>query len=116
MITKRILVVGDKEDIGIFLNKATFKCDRHIVETVSSVLDAIYKFSENHYNILITNINMPEFSGFFLIRYVKTFFPECKVIAMSADPSLLEDARKIGICNCLLKPFTISEVMEKVIE
>lgn len=112
---RRILVVDDEKEIRDFLMKVILKNGGYIVETVSSVREAVKKFSENNYNILITDINMPEISGFCLIGYVKKKFHDCKVIAMSAEGAQLEAAEKTGASFCLTKPFMISEIMEKII-
>jgi len=108
---KRILIVDDEENIRKFLSKAILKYDHSVVETAVSVSDAIWKFTENHYDVLITDINMPETSGHFLIQHIKKYFPECKIIAISADHLALEDAKKFGAFTCITKPFTISDVL-----
>ncbi|MDD5687315.1 MAG: response regulator [Elusimicrobia bacterium] len=118
MKKKRILIVDDEKGILDFLSKAIIKGNCGIVETTSSVTDAIWKFAESPYgspyNILITDMKMPDKSGIFLIRHVKIFFPNCKIIAMSSDNSSLEEARKFGASACLLKPFNISDVVEQL--
>ena len=111
---KRILIVDDEKGIRDFLSKAISKYDGVTVETVSSVSDAIKKFEKKSYNVLITDINMPGTSGLFLIRYVKKLFPDCMIIAMSTAGSQLEEAEKMGAAYCLSKPFSISEVIEKI--
>jgi two-component system response regulator HydG len=111
---RRILIVDDEKGIRDFLCKAILKYSGSIVEAVSSVSDAIKKFEKKPYNVLITDINMPGTSGLFLIRYVKKLFPGCMIIAMSTAGSQLEEAEKIGASFCLSKPFTISEVLEKI--
>ena len=109
---RRILIVDDEESIRAFLSKAILKYDHSVVDTAVSVSDAIWKFTENHYDILITDINMPEVSGHFLISHVKKYFSECNIIAISSDHLALEDAKKFGAFSCITKPFSVTELMK----
>ncbi|MFA5780337.1 MAG: response regulator [Elusimicrobiota bacterium] len=111
-IMGRILIVDDNADVCRFLSSAVLKYDHSVVDTAVSVTDAIWKFTENHYDVLITDINMPEVSGHFLINHVKKYFSECKIIAISSDHLALEDAKKFGAAVCLTKPFSVTELME----
>lgn len=111
---KRILIVDGDVHIRGFLAGAILKLDSNTVDTAESVSAAVWKFAENHYDILITGIRMPETSGHFLIRHVKTFFPDCKILAISGDITALEDAVRFGACAYLAKPFSASEIMEKI--
>lgn len=112
METKRILIVDDEESIRNILTRMMLGFGCSIVETTNSISDAIWKFSEKHYDVLITDVNMPDTSGLFLVRHVKEFFSDCKIIAISGDYAILEDAKKLGAACCIVKPFTSSEVME----
>lgn len=114
MKAKRILIVDDNKDIRKFLSKVILKYNHSVVETVPSVSDALEKFAKESYNTVITDINMPEVSGLTLIRHVKTFFPDCRIMAMSADNTLLREAKDMGASICLLKPFEISEIMKNL--
>lgn len=114
MKIKRILIVDDNKDIRKFLSKVILKYSNGVVETASSVPDALEKFAKESYNTVITDINMPEISGFSLIRYIKIFCPDCKIVAMSADNTLLKEAKDIGASICLLKPFEISKIVKNL--
>ena len=111
---KRILIVDDNEGIRCALRKALRKYDNNYVDSSDSVSDAAKKFEKNRYDVLITDINMPETSGIVLIRHIKDSFPDCKIIAISAEGGQLDAAKKSGASFCLLKPFSISEVLEKI--
>lgn len=114
-MNNKVLVVDDDRDVSDFLKKAILKYNRQcIVKTTHSVPDAIRELVKAPYDILITDINMPEVSGFYLVEYVKKHFPDCKIVIMSGEPSLLKDAAKFNINGCLLKPFSVSELIEKL--
>ena len=116
METRRVLIVDDEESIRNILSRMMLECGISVVETTNSTSDAIWKFAENHYDILITDINMPDTSGLFLVRHIKEFFSDCKIIAISGDYAILEDAKKLGASGCLTKPFTVTEVMETIMK
>ena len=105
------MIVDDDENVREFL-KATLKSDHSVVDTAASVSDAIWKFTENHYDVLITDINMPETSGHFLISHVKKYFLHCRIVAISGDYSALNKAKELGASVCITKPFSVTELME----
>lgn len=109
---ERILFVDDDESIRKFLRSALIKYGDFYVDIAESVSEAVWQFTENHYDILITDINMPDVSGYFLIKHVKKYFSHCKIVAISADPSSLDEAKALGASVCLTKPFSVTEIME----
>lgn len=62
-------------------------------------------------DILITDISMPKMNGLDLIRNVRDYRPELKVIILSGfnDFDYLKDGMTLGIENYLLKPINLEE-------
>ena len=108
------MFVDDDENICKFLKSALIKCGGFYVDVAGSVSEAVWKFTENHYDVLITDINMPDVSGYFLIKHVKKYFSHCRIIAVSADPSSLGEAKALGASVLLPKPFSVTEIIEQL--
>ncbi|MBN1383390.1 MAG: response regulator [Elusimicrobia bacterium] len=112
---KKILIVDDDKSILSFLEKAILKFNSlNIVKRADSVSGAIQELLKNYYDILITDINIPDESGFYLIEYTKKNFPNCKIIAMSGEPSLLRDAKRLKLEGYLSKPFSVLKLAEEL--
>jgi CheY-like chemotaxis protein len=75
---------------------------------------------ENHrVGLLLTDLMMPELSGFELIRTLRLDHPSLPIIAMSADADLrndrsLELATEAGAHVVLEKPFAMSRLIREL--
>ncbi len=108
----RLLVVDDNKDIRDFLSSAMKICG-HTVDTASDGIDAINLRLSNRYDAVITDADMPRMDGFRLCRFMKTEFPDTRVIGMSGAWG--EKAfRKAGADVCLSKPFNIHDLRKAV--
>ena len=67
-------------------------------------------------DILVTDLNMPGFSGFTLIKYVKEHYPEVTIYVLSGydDYQLVRQAFLSGADDYLLKPVDVEELREKL--
>ena len=67
-------------------------------------------------DILITDLNMPGFSGFTLIKYVKEHYPDVTIYVLSGydDYQLVRQAFLSGANDYLLKPVDVEELREKL--
>ncbi|MDO3410310.1 response regulator transcription factor [Saccharibacillus sp. CPCC 101409] len=63
-------------------------------------------------DLLVTDISMPEMTGLELIRRVREFRPELKVIVLSGfnEFNYLKEGMRLGIENYLLKPINVEEL------
>jgi len=101
---KRILIVDDnvmmrKLIINLF-SKNDFICDE-----AGDGSEGLDKISENSYDMVITDIVMPEMEGIEMILRAKRSFPGIKIIAISGgQPFYLTLAKKLGIQGIFTKP------------
>ena len=108
----KLLVVDDNPDILELLSSA-MKLFGHTVDTACDGVDAISLQSNNRYDAVITDADMPRMDGFSLCRIVKEQSPGIRIIGMSGVCG--EKAfRNAGADVCLSKPFSISELREAV--
>lgn len=120
---ERILFVDDEEfllDIGSqILNKLGY-----IVETSSNPIEALdlFRSKPDFFDLLITDMTMPELSGDVFAQEIKMICPDIPVILCTGFSNKInsETAREIGIDKYIEKPlsihkmaFSIREVLDK---
>ncbi|OGS41108.1 MAG: hypothetical protein A2506_10730 [Elusimicrobia bacterium RIFOXYD12_FULL_66_9] len=74
---------------------------------VSSALDA---FKQGSYDLLISDVDLPDGDGLSLAQALLKVKPSLTVIVVSGDPDNLERAREAGLATCLHKPFALDEL------
>ena len=84
-MTKRILIVDDDEMVLIALNEL-LKPEGYEVHTVGSGKEALQKLEENVYDLIMTDVIMPEMDGFELCKRIrgKEAFREVPVVFLTA--------------------------------
>lgn len=108
-----VLVVDDK----IWVAKATGELLKSIVNNVDicfSGNDALYKLSENQYDLIISDLAMPNLNGIELAKKVKEKYPKIKFVIMTGWLGDIEEYNSNTIDHILEKPFGIEEVKELI--
>ncbi|MGL6261826.1 sigma-54-dependent transcriptional regulator [Vibrio sp. WXL210] len=110
-----VLVVDDEQGMQAILRKALGKWFSK-VDTASSVEQAEGLRGDNHYDLIILDINLPGRSG---IEWEEAFNDEGKradVIFMTgyADLETAISALKLGASDFILKPFNLSQMLQAV--
>ena len=115
----KILIVDDDVDVRVLLRSFLEK-DGHQVDEAVDGKEAVLLYRMNLYEIVITDIFMPEHDGLELIVELKVRFPDVRIIAMSgggsglpARPSL-RITKILGAVQQMQKPFTRAQVIEAV--
>ena len=123
----RILVVDDEEDVRISLRVALEGAGYDIMEAENG-LKADKILAENSFDLIITDIIMPDKEGFELIRDIKRNFSELKIIAITGGgikkgvhgnnildkDGILQNASMFGADDVLQKPFNRAELLKSV--
>jgi CheY-like chemotaxis protein len=105
-----ILVVDDHPIMGEVVCEMLEDAG-HLVRLASEGHEALRKLSCARFDLLVTDIVMPEMDGIELIGEVRRRYPEIRIIAMSGGgerfPTLdgLTIARRLGAGASLNKPF-----------
>jgi DNA-binding NtrC family response regulator len=102
-----ILIVGDEPDMRAALIHALDGAG-YSVETASSGFEALDKFKKDEFRLVITDVNMPQMSGFEVLGEIKKISPEVPVVLITADGSVdnAVEAMKRGAEDYILKPFS----------
>jgi len=109
----RILAVDD-EPILLDLYMEILRGMGHSVDTASGGAEALRKLEHERYDIVITDIKMPQISGVELYRRAQGLRPEMRhqFIFITGDVNFLSEAQHSAItdCPCLLKPVDVSDI------
>ena len=99
-----LLVVDDEKSICEVLEIA-FRKAGHRVETVQSAAAARQKLQGQIYDIVVSDINMPQSSGLELLQYVRESHPDSQVILLTGYGSLdtAMQALKMGAFDYIIK-------------
>ena len=116
-----ILIVDDEESIRKILREFLELAGFNVV-CAENGLDAIAKASEDNYDLVITDLVMPDRNGLELILDIKKLEPRPKIIAMSGGGGIrgrydyLEISEIVGAEKVLRKPFSMEQVQGMVKE
>lgn len=103
----KILVVDDEPIIRISAERV-LQAEGYIVESAENGREAMLMTGQNHYDLLLTDIRMPEMDGINLIRLMRQSQPATGIVVITGYPSqeTIEEALDLGIVDYVPKPFT----------
>ena len=113
---KSILVVDDDPMIRSFLS-TILKEEGHRVEEAESGRSGLAKFQAAEFDLVVTDLRMPDLSGLDLIREGRKLRPESRWVIITAYGSIgnAVEAMKVGASDYLTKPFGSPEELRHVI-
>ncbi len=108
---KQILVLDDEEMI-LDLLQETFQSTGYEVDTASSGKEAFEKCSSRRYDLLVTDLKLPDINGVEVLTRVKKKYPMMGVILITAYGSIKNavQAMKKGAFDYVTKPFNLDEL------
>jgi len=75
-----------------------------------------FKLNSNKFNIIVSDIVMPEMSGIQLVRYIRIIRPDIPAIFITGYDSEIKKPEVITNCCVLKKPFLINDLVQKIRE
>lgn len=116
----KILVVDD-EPVVIRSCEAVLKAEGFNVEGTLSGREAILKMEQTPYELVITDLKMPEVDGITLIKWIKQNRPDTGIVIITGYPSqdTIKEALDVGIIDYVPKPFTpavLTDVTKRAVE
>lgn len=106
-----ILVLDDEpsilEILGQYLGEEGYCCS-----LFTSAVEALKQFEQQPYDLLLTDLRMPEMHGIEVVQRVKKHDPDVAVIVITAHLEVTNaiDAMRAGADDYLLKPFNLVEI------
>ncbi|WP_424962851.1 response regulator [Ekhidna sp.] len=87
-----------------------------IVGSAGSVMETLDAFTQKNIDLLITDYNLPDNDGLFLVRRVKQKYPETKIIVLSMhdERHLIKEILKEGVDGYILKKDSHEELVNAV--
>ena len=102
----KIMIIDDEEIVGKRLKPALEKRG-DIIESFINSKQALARLSEEHFDIVVTDIRMDEIDGLEVLDYVKVHSKETKVIMITgyATVEVAREALAKGAFDFIAKPF-----------
>ncbi len=111
----KILIVEDEEIMRITV-KDRLEKGLWEVEAVRNGREAVARLKIRRYQLVISDIRMPELDGWELLGFVREFFPETDLLLMTScgsEDDMCQALRK-GAADYILKPFDMDDLVGKV--
>ncbi|MFZ1955690.1 MAG: sigma-54 dependent transcriptional regulator [Desulfobacterales bacterium] len=107
MQTHSILIVEDDPDVRAMLTR-TLGCGGYVVHSAADGSEALDKFRDNRFNLVITDVRLPRMNGLQLLGEIKQAEPHVPVILITGYGSVQNavEAMQGGASDYLLKPFS----------
>ena len=112
----KILLIDDEKLICLSLKRYLEKSEYYSVDTVFNGKEALGKMEESDYDILLSDLNLPDFKEFELIDEIRSRGKEMTIIVMSAQfpDSTGFNIIKQNIFGCVTKPFELEVISDYV--
>lgn len=114
-MTSRILIIDDKENIRRLLS-TDLMSQGYQVDTAEDGKIGLEFFKDVLYDLVITDVKMPEMNGLEVLEAIKEISPDTAVIVMTAfadmDDAIL--ALKRGASDYIRKPFKLDEIRNAI--
>ena len=114
-MSKRILVVDDDERVLFVFHGALARLgSEYEIVTAQNGHEALEKAKEAPFDLLITDLRMPDMGGIALTEAIRALDSGVVVIWVTAYGchKLKADAARLAVYGCMDKPVEISEIRE----
>jgi CheY-like chemotaxis protein len=105
----KILVVDDNDSIRQLLMTKLRSCGFDVI-CAESGLDAIQKFNNESFDLVLTDLSMPVINGKVLSQYIRNLNNDVPVIGITGEPWLAGDYFN----SVIEKPFELKFVMDTI--
>ncbi|MBM4277590.1 MAG: sigma-54-dependent Fis family transcriptional regulator [Deltaproteobacteria bacterium] len=112
----KILVVDDEAPLREILQRSLAKMGGFSVEVAINGQEAIEKVEKDIFDLILTDLMMPEMDGMEFLKMIKATRPEIPVIMMTAYGSIdtAVEAMKIGASDYITKPVDLKDLLLRI--
>jgi len=107
----RILIIDDEKSI-LDLLSVVFKKEGYKVATALSAKAALDYINKNDFDLILTDIKLPQMSGMRILQHIKDKDPDMPVVMITAYGTIKQavEALKMGALDYVVKPFNMEEL------
>ena len=116
---RRILLVDDDTRVLFVLGETLGTLgDRYEIVSAENGQSALAILRETHFDLVITDLRMPDMNGVELTEAIRALSPTTGVIWMTAYDcrTLVDQAARLEVFRCLDKPLEIDDIRDTVRE
>ena len=111
------VIAIDNDEVLLLMLKEMYAQEGIHCDTCTDAAELMEMIRRKEYSLLLTDLNMPEINGFELLELLRSSnvgnSKNIPVVVTTASGSCSkEELMERGFSGCLLKPFSISELME----
>jgi two-component system response regulator HydG len=112
VVATNVLVVDDEDDVREFLVDV-LRANGYCATGVGSGRDALQMLGIIEYDMVVTDLHMPQMNGFELMSRISREHPGVRTVLMTAEgwPELAKEARRRGAFDVIFKPFKYSQLL-----
>jgi len=112
-----LLIVDDEAENRKMLSRY-FRFEGYTVVTASDGLDALEKFEDNRFDVVISDIMMPKMNGIDLLKELRQQYPMVHVIMITGYVSMENGlaAMRYGADTIIFKPIKDMDVLHLVVK
>ncbi len=113
----RILVCDDEEGVRTFVAESLER-DGHEVVQAANGREALRDAREEPFDVVITDLKMPEVDGMTVVRTLRTEQPDVELVVLTAhgDVASAVEAMKLGVYDYLQKPLSSPAAVRELVK
>jgi len=118
-MNKTVLIIDDEQDILDILDKFFKRKNKFNVVKSTNPIMALEEIKQGGIDLVLSDIMMPQMDGVELLKQIKSFNPDIKVIMMTAFSTLDRtlECEKLGADDYVTKPFiSLRDVENKILD
>ena len=111
-----VLIVDDSSFIRSTIEKVVLNMGIEVVGLASNGEEALELIERLEPELMTLDMVLPDMTGLDVLRAVKTHYPDLKVIMITtmAKPSMIEEAKALGVDKYLTKPVIEEELVNVI--
>jgi len=112
---RKILLVEDNE-FNILVGKQILEKEKLIVEVAENGLIAVEKVRNNHFDVVLMDIQMPVMDGYQATKEIRKFNQKIQILALSASvfSEVKENLSQSGMNGFIFKPFNPDDLLFQI--
>ncbi len=116
-MNKHVLIVDDSPTVRKFVS-VSLSMQGFSVVVACDGMDALEKLPQSKFDLVITDLNMPNMDGFELIKALRENpdYKDLPVIILTSlgDEANKEQGAKLGVNSYVVKPFSLEKIQYEV--